>query len=102
MKRGIIYKIRRKLQIAYFNCFSHERVSKRYFKIVLKYKLNLDNPKTFNEKIQWLKLYEWPFNDLVVSCSDKYKVRDYLDENGLQEYENKLAIVRLCLYNDCR
>ncbi len=90
MKRSIIYKIRRKLQIAYFNCFSHERVSKTYFKIVLKYKLNLKDPKTFNEKIQWLKLYEWPNNELAVLCSDKYRVREYLEQNNLQEYENKL------------
>ena len=27
------------------------------FYINLKQKLNLDNPKTFNEKLQWLKLY---------------------------------------------
>ena len=90
MKRSIIYKIRRKLQILFFNCFSHERVSKTYFKIVMKYKLNLKDPKTFNEKIQWLKLYEWPINDLAIKCSDKYLVREYLEENGLQAYENKL------------
>lgn len=90
MKRSIFYRIRRKLQIAYFNCFSRERVSKTYFKIVLKYKLNLENPKTFNEKIQWLKLYEWPNNELAILCSDKYRVREYLEKNNLQEYENKI------------
>ena len=25
-------------------------------------KLNLKNPQTFSEKIQWLKLYDYPFN----------------------------------------
>lgn len=56
----------------------------------MKYKLDLKNPKTFNEKIQWLKLYEWPHNDLVVLCSDKYRVREYLKKNGLHDYENEL------------
>lgn len=90
MKRSIFYKLRRKLQIAYFNCFSHERVSKTYFKLVLGYKLNLKNPQTFNEKIQWLKLYEWPQNELVIKCSDKYRVREYLETNNLEKYENSL------------
>ena len=34
-----------------------EEVIKNQFKNALGYELNLDNPKTFNEKIQWLKLY---------------------------------------------
>ena len=27
------------------------------YKHIMKQKLNLDNPQTFNEKLQWLKLY---------------------------------------------
>ena len=30
---------------------------KKLFKIGTGYELNLENPKTFNEKLQWLKLY---------------------------------------------
>lgn len=90
MKKSFLYKLRRKIQIAFFNCFSNEFVSKTYFKIVMKYKLNLKDPTTFNEKIQWLKLYEWPFNDLAILCSDKYKVREYLKKNKLSKYENNL------------
>lgn len=56
----------------------------------MKYKLNLKDPQTFNEKIQWLKLYEWPFNDLVILCSDKYRVREYLDKNDYGDYLNDL------------
>ena len=29
-----------------------------YYRAALGKKLNLDNPKTFNEKLQWLKLYD--------------------------------------------
>ncbi len=40
--------------------------------------LNLKNPKTFNEKIQWLKLNDrTPLHTL---CADKLKVRDYIKE----------------------
>ena len=35
---------------------------KMTFKGKLGYKLNLDNPQTFNEKIQWMKLYYYPKN----------------------------------------
>jgi len=34
-----------------------ETYIKNKFKKKLGYELNLDNPRTFNEKIQWLKLY---------------------------------------------
>ena len=90
MKRSLFYKIRRKFQILFFKCFSPEKVSKAYFKIVLRYKLNLEQPKTFNEKIQWLKLYEWPNNELAILCSDKYRVREYLAKHKLERYENDL------------
>ena len=60
-------------------------MSKLYYKVVLQEKLNLDNPKTFNEKMQWLKLYYYPNNDLVVKCADKYRVRDYIKEKGYQD-----------------
>lgn len=35
-----------------------EEYLKRIFKINIGYELNLDNPKTYNEKIQWLKLHD--------------------------------------------
>ncbi len=48
------------------------------------YPLNLDNPKTFNEKIQWLKLYY--HNPLMTKCADKVAVRDYIKEKIGAEY----------------
>lgn len=45
-------------------------------------KLNLDSPKNFNEKIQWLKLF-W-LNPLVIQCGDKFGVRLYAEEKGLK------------------
>jgi len=38
--------------------------------------LNLKHPRTFNEKVQWLKLY-WR-NPLMTRCADKYAVRDFV------------------------
>ena len=49
-----------------------------------KRQLNLDNPITFNEKIQWLKLYDsTPIKTLL---ADKYLVRDWVKEKIGEEY----------------
>lgn len=40
--------------------------------------LNLNAPQTFNEKIQWLKI-NW-HDPLLTVCSDKYAVREYVQE----------------------
>lgn len=45
-------------------------------------RLNVDNPKTFNEKIQWLKLnYK---NPELHRCVDKWNVREFVREKGLE------------------
>lgn len=85
---SFIYKARRKIQVVAHKLFSNEFMSKLYFKIVLKEKLDLKNPRTFNEKLQWLKLYYYPQNDLAVKCADKYRVREYIKD---KEYENTLV-----------
>lgn len=48
------------------------------------YKLNLDNPKTYNEKIQWLKFYY--HNPLMTKCADKVEVRNYIKETVGEQY----------------
>lgn len=40
--------------------------------------LNLDNPKTFNEKLQWLKLNNR--NTMYTKLVDKYEVREYVSK----------------------
>jgi len=85
---SLLYKVRRKCQVLAHKVVSNEAMSKLYFKIVLHKKLNLKDPQTFNEKIQWLKLYHYPKNPLVVNGSDKYVVREYIAEKG---YGDKLV-----------
>ncbi|WP_026978341.1 ATP-grasp fold amidoligase family protein [Flavobacterium tegetincola] len=41
---------------------------------------NLDNPKTFSEKQQWMKLNY--HNPLMTTCADKYEVRQYVTQKG--------------------
>lgn len=62
--------------------------SKIIYKKVFKKSLNLDNPKLFNEKIQWLKL-NWQ-HPLIAKCADKYLVREYINECGCEEILNEI------------
>lgn len=51
---------------------------KRQYKKRLGRTLNLKNPKTFNEKMQWLKLYDRrPLHTII---ADKYAVREYISK----------------------
>lgn len=56
---------------------------KLQYRVKLKRKLDLKNPKRFTEKIQWYKInYR---NPLVHTCVDKYAVREYIREKGLED-----------------
>ncbi len=46
------------------------------FRIIMKKKLNLDNPITYSEKLQWIKLYDR--NPLYIRLVDKYEVKEYI------------------------
>ena len=56
----------------------------KFFYNVVGYFPDLKNPKTFNEKINWLKLnYYNPIENL---CCDKYEVKKYVEEKIGKEY----------------
>ncbi len=53
--------------------------------------LNLNQPSRYTEKLQWYKLY---YRDpLMKLCSDKYGVRDYINNKGLGHILNELYAV---------
>lgn len=56
-------------------------------------RLDLNNPKTLNEKILWLKLNEYRNNKLITECADKYLVREYVKKKGLENILNDLLFV---------
>jgi len=63
---------------------SDENYLKRQFRKVFGYHLDLNNPKTFNEKLQWLKLHDR--NPEYQKLVDKYEVRKYVKETIGEEY----------------
>jgi len=54
------------------------------YRIKLGKKLNLSNPTTYTEKLQWSKLYYR--NDLLTTCCDKFAVRKYVEEKVGAQY----------------
>lgn len=46
------------------------------FRLKMGYPLNLDNPQTYNEKLQWLKLYNR--RPEYTKMVDKYEVKKYV------------------------
>ena len=68
----------------FLNFLSDEHYLKLMYRIKVGTKLDLNNPKTFSEKIQWLKLYDR--NPLYHSLVDKYAVKKYVAEKIGQQY----------------
>lgn len=65
--------------LRYFFQFIPDRLYlKVCYRIKMHKKLNLKNPQTFNEKVQWLKLYNR--NPQYTEMVDKYRVRDYVSQ----------------------
>lgn len=58
------------------------------YRLKCKSKLNWNDPKTYLEKLNWMKLYYR--NDLMPICADKYLAREYIEKHGYGEYLPKL------------
>ena len=74
-KNELMKNIKYKLQF-----ISDEKYVKLYYRLKFGKKLNIDSPKTFNEKLQWLK-----FNDrdpMYSIAVDKYAVRKFISNNN--------------------
>jgi len=67
-----------------FNFLSDKAFLKLLFWARMGKKLNLENPQTFNEKLQWLKLYNR--KPEYTKMVDKYEVRKYISEKIGEEY----------------
>ena len=61
-----------------YNNWRDEKYLKKMCDVRLGYKLNLENPRTFNEKLQWLKLHNRKSE--YITMVDKYDVKKYVAE----------------------
>ena len=71
-----------------FRKFNHTRIQRiipdePFLKLMIKarlgYKLDLDDPKTFNEKLQWIKLYD--HNPIYTEMVDKYEAKKIISSS---------------------
>ena len=70
-----------------------EYIIRDMYKNVFGREPDLDAPITFNEKLQWLKLY-W-YDERATICSNKHLVRSYVEQKGLGD----LLIPQYGVYN---
>jgi hypothetical protein len=82
------HKFFRAVRIKFLLRFSGKRPDRDFleklYKISFRKKPNIDNPKTFNEHILWMKLYYR--NDIMHICSDKARLHEFVDSRGLSSY----------------
>lgn len=84
MLKKIIYIVTHPIFILYYlDKYNIIRINdelylKLRFQKLMNKKLDLDNPKTFSEKLQWLKLYDR--NPLYTKLVDKYEVKKYVSK----------------------
>lgn len=88
-----IYKKMRKIFFSTLTHISPELNAKVRYREIFRKRLPLENPKTFEEKMLWLKLNNYNHNPLVVKCADKYEVRDYVRSCGCGQILNDLLWV---------
>ncbi len=77
--------LREKISLWLYDDYSF--LKKRYKKIFKK-DLNFQQPQSYTEKMNWLKLFY--HTEEIELCSDKYTVRQYLVQKGYGQYLNSL------------
>lgn len=59
---------------------------KKQYKYITHHSLNLHNPTRYTEKLQYLRLFVYPNDPLVIKCAGRVTVRDYINELDLENY----------------
>ena len=67
-----------------YDSLGDEEFIRKQFKAYMGYELDLDHPKTFNEKLQWIKLYDR--QEIYTSMADKYEVKKIVADRIGEEY----------------
>lgn len=72
------------INLKIFHLFKDRTYLKIKYRIRVGRKLNINDSRAFNEKLQWLKLYDR--NPIYTRFVDKYEVRSFVKETIGQEY----------------
>jgi len=105
LRGNILYLPEWKIEITKEKYFEKKGLSEYYLKKWYKKKtgmsLNLENPQTFTEKQQWLKIHSATKEKTL--CADKYLVRDYVEKIIGAEYLIPIISInqKKCFTNAC-
>ena len=78
------YRTRVLIKLGYYDSLSDEEFLKKVFPKYMGYPLDLENPKTFSEKLQWLKVnYREPIQTVMV---DKHEAKDFIAQRVGDQY----------------
>lgn len=83
-EKCIRYVKYRRLHSSYGKKLEDEDYLRQLFKLNMGYELDLDNPQTYNEKLQWLKLYY--HDEKFITMVDKYLSKQYVADLIGEEY----------------
>ena len=63
-------------KMGFYKHLTDREYLEKLYKIIMKHPLDLENPRRFTEKLQWIKLYDRKtiYSDMV----DKYKAKEYV------------------------
>ena len=79
--------------LPYYCRFFTKSAVKMLYKQTFQKPLDLKNPKDLNEKINWLKVYKYKKDPLVIQCADKWAMREYVKEKGYPDILNEVYYV---------
>ena len=74
--------------LGFYDNTDDRKYIERVYKLKLGYKPDLDNPKTFCEKMNWLKLYDR--RPIYTTMVDKYLAKEFVSEKVGKEYVTPL------------
>lgn len=78
------YRTRVLIKLGYYDSLSDEEFLKKVFPKYMGYPLDLENPKTFSEKLQWLKVnYREPIQTVMV---DKHEAKNFIAQRVGEQY----------------
>ena len=78
------YRTRVLIKLGYYDSLSDEEFLKKVFPKYMGYPLDLENPKTFSEKLQWLKVnYREPIQTVMV---DKHEAKHFISQRVGDQY----------------
>lgn len=71
-------------QLGFYRHMDDRKYLEKLYRATFGKELNLENPQTFNEKLQWLKLYDR--KPIYTTMVDKYAAKEYVADKIGEEY----------------